>query len=79
VIAAAQSLPSGFDPRVPVLATGFLAGVGGAYLANIGAGLLVPFMTGGDGFIGIVPAMLARGRPLWVALGALMFGVCGRC
>jgi ABC-type uncharacterized transport system permease subunit len=58
-----------------VLATGFLAGVGGAYMANVGAGLFVPFMTGGDGFIGIVLAMLARGRPLWVLLGALMFGV----
>jgi len=58
-----------------VLATGFLAGLGGAYMANIGAGLFVPFMTGGAGFIGIVLAMLARGRPLWVLLGALMFGV----
>jgi len=58
-----------------VLATGFFAGVGGAYMANVGAGLFVPFMTGGAGFIGIVLAMLARGRPLWVLLGALMFGV----
>ena len=30
-----------------VLSTGFLAGVGGAYLANVGAGIFVPFMTGG--------------------------------
>jgi simple sugar transport system permease protein len=58
-----------------VLATGFLAGVGGAYLANVGAGLFVPFMTGGAGFIGIVLAMLARGRPAWVLLGALLFGI----
>lgn len=58
-----------------VLATGFLAGVGGAYLANVGAGLFVPFMTGGAGFIGIVLAMLARGRPGWVLLGALLFGI----
>jgi len=42
-----------------VLATGFLAGLGGAYMANVGAGLFVPFMTGGAGFIGIVLAMLA--------------------
>ena len=33
-------------------------------------GLFVPFMTGGAGFIGIVLAMLARGRPLWVLIGA---------
>ncbi len=58
-----------------VLATGFLAGVGGAYMANVGAGLFVPFMTGGAGFIGIVLAMLARGRPAWVLLGALLFGI----
>ncbi len=58
-----------------VLATGFLAGLGGAYLANVGAGLFVPFMTGGDGFIAIVLAMLARGRPVWVIFGALLFGV----
>lgn len=57
-----------------VLATGALAGVGGAYLANVGAGLFVPFMTGGAGFIGIVLAMLARGNPLWVLLGAALFG-----
>ena len=58
-----------------VVATGFLAGVGGAYMANVGAGLFVPFMTGGAGFIGIVLAMLARGRPIWVLLGAALFGI----
>lgn len=57
-----------------VLSTGFLAGLGGAYMANVGAGLFVPFMTGGAGFIGIVLAMLARGRPIWVLLGAALFG-----
>jgi general nucleoside transport system permease protein len=58
-----------------VLTTGFLSGVGGAYLANVGAGLFVPFMTGGAGFIGIVLAMLARGKPVWVLLGAALFGI----
>lgn len=58
-----------------VLTTGFLAGLGGAYLANVGAGLFVPFMTHGAGFIGIVLAMLARGRPVWVLLGASLFGI----
>lgn len=57
-----------------VLFTGAMAGLGGAYLANIGAGLFIPFMTGGAGFIGIVLAMLARGRPLWVLIGSLIFG-----
>ncbi|MEE8536225.1 MAG: ABC transporter permease [Kiloniellales bacterium] len=58
-----------------VLTTGFLAGVGGAYLANVGAGLFIPFMTNGAGFIAIVLAMLARGHPVWVLLGALLFGI----
>lgn len=58
-----------------VLATGFLSGIGGAYLANVGAGLFVPFMTHGAGFIGIVLAMLARGKPVWVLLGAVLFGL----
>ena len=58
-----------------VLTTGFLAGLGGAFMANIGAGLFVPFMTHGNGFIAIVLAMLARGHPLWVLFGATLFGV----
>ncbi len=58
-----------------VLTTGFLAGVGGAYLANVGAGLFIPFMTNGAGFIAIVLAMMARGHPVWVLLGALLFGI----
>ncbi len=58
-----------------VLSTGVLAGLGGAFMCILGAGLFVPFMTGGAGFIAIVLAMLARGRPGWVIVGALVFGV----
>ena len=61
---------------IAVLTTGALAGIGGAYLANIGAGIFVPFITNGAGFLGIVLAMLARGRPLWVLTGAVLFGLC---
>lgn len=57
-----------------VLFTGAMAGLGGAYMSTIAAGLFIPFMTGGAGFIGIVLAMLARGRPVWVLFGALVFG-----
>jgi len=71
---------AGVDVRVvrglAVAATGTLAGLGGAFLANLGAGLFVPFVTNGAGFIAIVLAMLARGRPLWVLLGAMLFGAC---
>ncbi|HTW27148.1 MAG TPA: ABC transporter permease, partial [Acetobacteraceae bacterium] len=59
-----------------VLATGVLAGIGGAYMSEVGSGVFVPFMTNGAGFIGIVLAMLARGRPSWVLGGALLFGIC---
>ncbi|MEQ1943214.1 ABC transporter permease [Mesorhizobium sp. VNQ89] len=57
-----------------VLVTGALAGLGGAYMSIVVAGVFVPFMTHGNGFIAIVLAMLARGRPLWVLGGALLFG-----
>ena len=57
-----------------VLFTGAMAGLGGAYMAMVGAGIFVPFMTGGAGFIAIVLAMLARGRPIWVLIGAFLFG-----
>lgn len=57
------------------LVAGALIGLGGAYLAIVGAGIFVPFMTHGQGYIGLVVAMLARGRPLWVLYGAYLFGL----
>lgn len=57
------------------LCAGALAGLGGAYLSIVGAGIFVPFMTNGAGFIAIVLAMLARGRPIWVVIGAAAFGM----
>lgn len=51
------------------------AGLGGAYLSIIDAGTFTPFMTQGFGFIAIVIAMLARGKPPWVIVGALLFGL----
>lgn len=82
-LAAAGDKPAALDAAgvdvlrtrtAAVLCTGVLAGLGGAYLAEIGGGLFVPFMTNGAGFIGIVLAMLARGAPLRVLGGALLFG-----
>ena len=58
-----------------VLATGALAGLGGGYLAIAGAGVFHPFITQGQGYIAIVICMLARGRPLLVLIGALIFGI----
>ena len=60
---------------IAVLMTGALAGLGGGYMAIVTAGIFVPFMTGGMGFIAIVIAMLARGRPIWVLIGSLLFGI----
>jgi general nucleoside transport system permease protein len=57
------------------LATGALAGIGGAYLSIVGAGVFTPFMTQGQGYMAIVIAMLCRGRPLWVVVGSILFGI----
>jgi simple sugar transport system permease protein len=57
------------------LSTGALAGLGGAYLAVVGAGIFTPFITQGQGFMAIVIAMLSRGRPLWVLTGSFLFGI----
>ncbi len=53
---------------------GVFAGLGGAYLSLVSSGNFIPFMTGGRGFMALVLAMLARGRPLLLAAGALLFG-----
>ncbi len=58
-----------------VLFAGTMAGLGGAYMAILSAGIFVPHMVNGSGFIAIVLAMLAHGRVLWIFLGALLFGV----
>jgi simple sugar transport system permease protein len=57
------------------LACGGLTGLGGAYLAVSVAGVFTPFITQGQGYMAIVIAMLARGRPLGVLLGSFLFGV----
>jgi len=57
------------------LATGALAGLGGAYLSVIATGTFTPGMTQGQGYMAIVIAMLARGRPTWVALASFVFGL----
>jgi simple sugar transport system permease protein len=58
-----------------VLSTGALAGLGGACLSIIGAGGFQPFLTQGQGYMAIVIAMLARGRPFGVVVGSFLFGI----
>lgn len=57
------------------LATGALAGIGGAYLSIIAAGVFTPFMTQGQGYMAIVIAMLVRGKPGWVVVASFLFGI----
>jgi len=57
------------------LATGGLAGLGGAYLSIVGAGVFTPFITQGQGYMAIVITMLARGKPGWVLVGSFLFGI----
>jgi ABC-type uncharacterized transport system permease subunit len=70
---------AGGDPRgtraMAVMTAGFLAGMGGAHIALVGAGLFVPAVTHGAGFIAIVLAMLARGRFGWIVAGAVLIGM----
>lgn len=58
-----------------VLVAGTLAGFGGAFIVLVGAGLFVPFVTNGKGFIAIVLAMLVRGRFGWIIIAAIVFGM----
>ena len=57
------------------MACGAFAGIGGAYMAIVGAGTFVPFLTVGLGFIAIVIAMLGRGNPWGAVLGSVLFGM----
>ena len=58
-----------------VVFAGTMAGLGGAYLSIVSAGLFQDTVVGGRGFIAIVLAMLARGRPLWAVAGSFLFGM----
>ncbi|PWU23268.1 MAG: ABC transporter permease [Candidatus Rokuibacteriota bacterium] len=82
-IRAAGDKPGALDAAgVSVLATrswavvfaGAMAGLGGAYLSIV-TGLFQDTIVGGRGFIAVVLAMLARGRPLWAVIGSFMFGI----
>lgn len=83
-LVAAGSAPAALDAAggsvvlarsLGALSAGTLGGLGGAYLAIVGAGLFVPHLTNGAGFIAIVLAMIARDRVLWLVLGALLYGL----
>ncbi len=57
------------------LTTGAFAGLGGAYLSIVAAGIFTPFITQGEGYIAIVIAMLSRGRAPLVLIFSFVFGI----
>lgn len=58
---------------VNVLASGALAGLGGAYFSIQAIGEFIPNMTGGRGFIGLAAMIFGRWTPLGAFLASLLF------
>ncbi|GII88656.1 ABC transporter permease [Sphaerisporangium siamense] len=63
-----------FYKYVAVVASGALAGLGGAYLSIVAAGIYRQGQTGGRGFIGLAAMIFGNWRPGGLAGGALLFG-----
>jgi general nucleoside transport system permease protein len=57
-----------------VIISGALAGIGGAYLAIVQAGIYREGQTGGRGFIGLAAMIFGNWRPAGTAAGAGLFG-----
>lgn len=52
-----------------------LAGLGGAFLTLASAGLFVPQISGGRGWIAIALVIFGNWNPVWILFGALFFGL----
>jgi general nucleoside transport system permease protein len=59
---------------IAVITSGALAGVGGAFLAIVAAGIYREGQTGGRGYIGLAAMIFGNWRPGGLALGAGLFG-----
>lgn len=59
---------------IAVITSGALAGVGGAYLAIVAAGIYREGQTGGRGYIGLAAMIFGNWRPGGLAAGAGLFG-----
>ncbi|GAA0409280.1 ABC transporter permease [Microbispora corallina] len=57
-----------------VLVSGFLAGLGGAFLSIVAAGIYRDGQTGGRGYIGLAAMIFGNWRPGMLAGGATLFG-----
>ncbi|GAA4064716.1 ABC transporter permease [Nonomuraea soli] len=63
-----------FYKYVAVIVSGVMAGLGGAFLSLIAAGIYREGQTGGRGFIGLATVIFGNYRPGGLAGGALLFG-----
>lgn len=63
-----------FYKYIAVIVSGGLAGLGGAYLAIVAAGIYREGQTGGRGFIGLAAMIFGNWRPGGLAAGAGLFG-----
>ena len=59
---------------IAVIISGALAGLGGAFLAIVAAGIYREGQTGGRGFIGLAAMIFGNWRPGGLAAGAGLFG-----
>ncbi|MBP2704751.1 ABC transporter permease [Microbispora sp. RL4-1S] len=59
---------------IGVLVSGLLAGLGGAFLSLVAAGIYRDGQTGGRGYIGLAAMIFGNWRPGGLAAGATLFG-----
>jgi simple sugar transport system permease protein len=59
---------------IAVTMSGALAGLGGAYLAIVGAGIYREGQTGGRGYIGLAAMIFGNWRPGGLVTGSFLFG-----
>jgi ABC-type uncharacterized transport system permease subunit len=59
---------------IAVVVSGGLAGLGGAFLATVEAGIYREGQTAGQGFIGLAAMIFGNWRPMGLAAGASLFG-----
>lgn len=59
---------------IAVVVSGALAGLGGAFLAAVLAGIYREGQTAGQGFIGLAAMIFGNWRPMGLAAGATLFG-----
>ena len=57
-----------------VMASGMLAAIGGAYLSIGDINMFSKDMVSGRGYIALSMVILGNWKPLWVALGGLVYG-----